>query len=259
MGVPTVPLSDLYSAAGAYISDRGGKVLLRTPVVAVRPTDSRVTLKFEGRQQDFHFAIMALPHLAASKVLPEDAAADELRAQMGHLETSPITGIHLWFDRQITDLDHAVLLDRTIQWMFHKSRFQPQRAEQAGSYVELVVSSSKALVERSRQEILALALRELNEFFPEVARSNLVKATVVKELHATFSVLPGADRFRPDTETAWARLFLAGDWTQTGWPATMEGAVRSGYVAAEAVMRAAESTRRFIAPDLTAAGLLRPR
>src|SRR6202023_659421 len=96
-------------------------------------------------------------------------------------------------------------------------------------------SSSKTLVEKSRQENIDLALSELREFFPEARNANLVKSTVIKEVHATYSPRPGVDHYRPASETVWPRVFLAGDWTATGWPATMEGAVRSGYAAAQRV------------------------
>jgi zeta-carotene desaturase len=163
----------------------------------------------------------------------------------------------LWFDRRITDLPHAVLLDRTIQWMFHKSQLLG-RDQNGGSYLELVVSSSKSLVEKSRNEIVELAVRELGDFFPGVREARLVKATVIKEVHATYSPAPSVDQHRPPSVTAWPRVFLAGDWTATGWPATMEGAVRSGYQAAEAVARAAGLRgRRFVVPDLPARGLMR--
>jgi zeta-carotene desaturase len=178
-------------------------------------------------------------------------------------EASPITGIHLWFDREITPLPHAVLLDRTIQWMFQKSRlhegrFNEDRAdERPGSYLELVVSASRSLVERSRQEIIDLALAELAEFFPAAKEAKLLKATVVKEVYATYSVVPGLDPYRPAFQTAWPRLFLAGDWTGTGWPATMEGAIRSGYLAAESLTQAAGAPQKILAPDLPARGLMR--
>jgi hypothetical protein len=210
--------------------------------------------------------------------------------------------VDLWFDRQISDLDHAVLLDRTIQWMFHKSRLQPMRTERlmeraaaerrknavhgasrgsearvdpapqgrrrmisAGepqsevpSYIELVVSSSKNLIDKSRAEIVELALKEVREFFPAARDANLVKSTVIKEVNATYSPRPGIDSHRPPATTGWPRIFLAGDWTATGWPATMEGAVRSGYLAAEAVAHAAGfKTARFISPDLPPAGFMR--
>jgi uncharacterized protein with NAD-binding domain and iron-sulfur cluster len=170
------------------------------------------------------------------------------------LSSSPITGIHLWFDREITLLEHAVLLERTIQWMFHKSKILAARKDSAqkGSYIELVVSASKTLVDKPRQEIIDMAVRELAEFFPSIREAKLTKATVVKEVHATFSPAPGSDAFRPSNVTPWPRLFLAGDWTATGWPATMEGAVRSGYDAAEAL-----SGKKFLISDLPAKGFMR--
>jgi len=154
---------------------------------------------------------------------------------------SPITGIHLWFDRPVTDLPHATLLDRTVQWMFNKAE---------GQYVQLVVSASRGLVEMSKQDVVAMALRELAEFFPEVARAKLEKAHVVKEIRATFSAAPGLESRRPPSRTGIPNLFLGGDWTKSGWPATMEGAVRSGYLAAEAVAEAAGASRRFLLPDI---------
>ena len=243
-----------------------------------------------------------------ARILPETSAAQPLREMLGRFESSPITGIHLWFDRQISDLDHAVLLDRTIQWMFHKSRLlscqgpgisNGQTGEQNGhagdealgdvgpavgrrqpggrdfaessdsrtasapkgrngSYVELVVSSSKVLVEKSRAEIIELALAELHEFIPAARKANLLKSTVIKEVHATYSPCPGIDLNRPRPETIWPRMFLAGDWIATGWPATMEGAVRGGYMAAESVAHIAGlRDASFLVPDLPASGLMR--
>ncbi len=119
------------------------------------------------------------------------------------------------------------------------------------------MSSSKTLVEKSKQEIVDLAVRELGDFFPAVREAKLVKSTVIKEVNATFSPAPGIDRFRPRAETSWPRVFLAGDWTATGWPATMEGAVRSGYLAAEALARTAGRGQKFLVPDLPAEGFMR--
>ena len=205
-------------------------------------------------------------------MLPDSGAAEPLRQALGRLETSPITGIHLWFDRQITDLDHAVLLDRTIQWMFHKSKLlsarptngrrQPDRG--GGARRRTAAMSSWWSVRRSlwstspANEIIELALAELREFFPGARSANLVKATVIKEVHATYSPGPGVDPYRPKPETVWPRVFLAGDWTATGWPATMEGAVRSGYTAAQCVARVGGiRDAAFLVPDLPAAGFMR--
>ncbi len=259
MGVPNVPLTELYGAAAEYIRARGGEVRLRTGVDAIQPQGNGVRLCINGGELVADYAISALPFQGLEKVLLQDDAAGPLRSMLGRFQTSPITGIHFWFDRQITALDHAVLLDRTIQWMFHKSKLHAQGSEQAhgGSYVELVVSSSKSLVDKPRNEILDLALSELGEFFPAVREAKVLKSTVIKEVHATYSALPRSDEYRPGNVTAWPRLFLAGDWTASGWPATMEGAVRSGYRAAEALLRFADHPRELLRPDLSPSGLMR--
>lgn len=267
MGIPTVPLTELYNRAGDYITARGGEVRFRTSAESFRAEFADVKLLLPGGEESYDFVIPAVPFDVLSRMLPDTSASEPLRQTLNRFETSPITGIHLWFDRQVTDLEHAVLLDRTIQWMFHKSKLLNGRTTGSGadagdsgsnSYVELVVSSSKTLVDKSRQEIIDLALAELREFFPGARDANLVKATVIKEVHATYSPRPGIESFRPSPETVWPRIFLAGDWTATGWPATMEGAVRSGYAAAQCVARVAgRRDAAFLVPDLQASGFMR--
>ncbi len=296
MGVPNIPLTDLYNRAGDYIRARGGEIHFRTSLETFSPSLSQVQIRMadkdEGtKEATVDYLVLALPFEALDRVLPQSADSAPLREKLTHFESSSITGIHLWFDRQISDLDHAVLLDRTIQWMFHKSRLlvtrsttagpAERRREQdreghdfsrampvllenralapgAGSYIELVVSSSKSLIDKSRAEIVDLALKEVREFFPAARAATLIKSTVIKEVRATYSPRPGIDAHRPQPVTAWPRVFLAGDWIATGWPATMEGAVRSGYLAAEALTRAAGvKAKKFLVPDLPATGFMR--
>jgi squalene-associated FAD-dependent desaturase len=258
MGLPSIPLSDLYGSAMEYVRARSGEVLLRSSVTAIGPKQDRIGVLTGGGEQQFDFAVLAAPFQNVASLLPADAASEPIKQQLAHFEPSSITGIHLWFDREISPLPHAVLLDRTIQWMFHKSKFHEGRElGTQGSYVELVVSASKSLVQKSREEILDLATRELAEFFPAVREAKLVKATVIKEIYATYAVLPGLDKFRPEARTQWPRIFLAGDWTATGWPATMEGAVRSGYLAAEALTEYLGRPRKFLVADLPATGLMK--
>jgi zeta-carotene desaturase len=263
MGLPSIPLSDLYGSAAEYIRARGGQVLLRSAVTAIGPKQSSVGVLSSAGEQQFDCVIVAAPFQSVASLLPADASAAPIKEQLKFLEGSPITGIHLWFDREITALPHAVLLDRTIQWMFHKSKFH-ERKENAsredagnGSYVELVVSASKSLVQKSREEILELAKRELAEFFPIVREAKVVKAAVIKEIYATYAILPGLDQHRPEAKTQWPGIFLAGDWTATGWPATMEGAVRSGYLAAEALTERLGQRQKFVVADLPATGLMK--
>jgi zeta-carotene desaturase len=130
-------------------------------------------------------------------------------------------------------------------------------AEKSGQYLQLVISASYDLLRKSREEIIDLCLKEVRQALPAAREAQLVKATVVKETAATFSPEPGVDQWRPAQETNTPGLFLAGDWTATGWPATMEGAVRSGYLAAEAVLRSTASPLKFLQPDLPVTGLSR--
>jgi squalene-associated FAD-dependent desaturase len=276
MGVPSIPLTALYNAAGDYIRARHGEIRFRNPLETFSPGPEQVQIRTTEAEGNYDYLILALPFESLDRVLPKTLEAAPLRESLTHFEHSPITGIHLWFDRQITDLDHAVLLDRTIQWMFHKSRLLDKDREghdfsravktstenrvsaPAGSYIELVVSASQSLTEKSRAEIVDLALKEVREFFPAAREATLIKSTVIKEVHAVYSPRPGIDAHRPPQSTPWPRVFLAGDWTATGWPATMEGAVRSGYLAAQALTRAAGiKDKTFLVPDLPASGLMR--
>ncbi len=230
MGIPAVPLAELY---GRFAS---APVRLRAPVEKVLAAGGRaagVVVNGERRSADFY--VLAVPFERAAGLVPE------LGFDLSRFEHSPITGIHLWFDRRVTELPHAALLGRTIQWFFDKGD---------GRYLQLVVSASRSLMEMGRAEVIALAVRELGEFLPEVGQARLMKAHVVKEARATFVASPGLDAARPVSKTRLKNLFLAGDWTRTGWPATMEGAVRSGYLAAEAATEAAGAARRFLLPDI---------
>lgn len=231
MGIPSVPLGDLY-AEHAWTRVPGVHVDLRTPVDEVHCEDDHVTGVATGNERvvaDFY--LLSAPFERIQKLIPA------LNIDLSAFDHSPITGIHLWFDRPVTDLPHATLLDRTIQWMFNK---------QDGKHIQLVVSASRALLDMGRNDVVSLALKELREFLPGMADAVLEQSHVVKEVRATFSATPGLETMRPGARTRFDNLFLSGDWTRSGWPATMEGAVRSGYIAAEAIASAAGSPKRFL-------------
>ncbi len=235
MGVPRVPLGELY-ATQAWERLPRVRLNFRAPVERIEIENGRAGAAIvQGERRTADYFVSAVPFERAPGLLPD------LPLDLAGFTHSPITGIHLWFDRPVTKLAHATLLDRTIQWMYNK---------EGGRYLQLVVSASRGLVEMSRQDVIRLAVSELAEFFPEVRRAKLENAHVVKELRATFSAVPGLESRRPPNRTAIPNLALAGDWTRSGWPATMEGAVRSGYLAAEVVLDAAGRPARILLPDI---------
>jgi squalene-associated FAD-dependent desaturase len=262
MGVPAVPLAELYDGCKVEIERRGGEVNLRMPVRAIHFRDGGVsTVEFDGGRQEFADGyVFAVPHEVLTDLLPEDVKQQEPSlAQLGNIKVSPITGVHFWFDREVMKEPFVTLLDTTTQWIFNKTALYGGK-NGAGTvksqYLQLVISASYDLLQKPRQEIIDLCLAEVRQALPSAVKANLLKATVIKEAAATFSPQPGVNRWRPKQQTSIQRMYLAGDWTDTGWPATMEGAVRSGYLAAEAVLRAAGTPKVILQPDLPPDGLV---
>jgi len=272
VGIPSVPLAELYKGCLDAVAAQGGEVMLRCGVRGIHIEGGRfVAAVLDDGSRVFADACMAaVPHDLVLALLPPDmsghgAALESLR----RIKTSPITGVHLWFDRSVMTEPFLTLLDHKTQWIFNKSLLsskvetngrmpRPMSGtasaaaveKEDGQYLQLVISASYDLVPRSRQEIIDFCMRDLADVLPAAREARLLKATVIKEVNATFSPEPGVDRWRPGQETAVRNLFLAGDWTRTGWPATMEGAVRSGYLAAESLLTGFGQPRRFLRPDL---------
>jgi squalene-associated FAD-dependent desaturase len=262
MGVPSVPLAELYDGCKAEIEKRGGEVSLRAPLRAIHLKQNGVeNVEFDrGRTETADAYVFALPHDALAELLPLDAREIEpALAHLGNIHVSPITGVHFWFDRQVMSEPFVTLLETTTQWIFNKTSLYGSTNGSStgkGQYLQLVISASYGLLQKSRQEIIDLCLKEVREALPAAREATLVKATVIKEAAATFSPQPGVDRWRPIQQTKIKGMFLAGDWTRTGWPATMEGAVRSGYLAAEAVLRVAGVTKKLLQDDLPPDGFV---
>jgi zeta-carotene desaturase len=264
MGVPAVPLANLYDGCKSEIERRGGEVILRAPVRGLKIENGELAgIRFdEGREETADTYIFAVPHTALVELLPESVKqSDPSLANLDKIKVAPITGVHFWFDRPVMTEPFVTLIDTTTQWIFNKTALYADsngagQNPASGQYLQLVISASYDLLQKSRQEIIDLCLTEVRQALPAVRNAELVKATVIKEAAATFSPEPGVDRWRPKQQTAVPRLFLAGDWTDTGWPATMEGAVRSGYLAAEALLRSEGTPRKFLQPDLAPDGFI---
>jgi squalene-associated FAD-dependent desaturase len=266
LGIPSQPLSEFYAAVAQQAEKQGTRLHVRTSIdrIAAMPDGTWTATASDGSVHRAGSLILALPFEQTARLLgtlAENAVQRQrILPAMEHFIHAPITTIHLWFDREITELDHAALLDTRIQWMFNKSRirrFEGGGAVEAGQYLELVISASFAEIHATREEILAAAVEELACFFPTVRGAKILRSGVLKEARATFSVVPGLDQYRPAPDAAGGNLYLAGDWTRTGWPSTMEGAVRSGRLAAEAVARGAGNQERLLSPDLAATGLMK--
>ncbi|HBL46331.1 hydroxysqualene dehydroxylase HpnE [uncultured Gimesia sp.] len=239
--IPTVPLEQLYGTViQEYLKQRGTKIALQTGVENIRIDGSNITgiqLR-DGIEIDCRQVVLAVPHQRVFDLLPAEFPGREKLVGIQQLESAPITSVHLWFDREITTLPHAVFVDMLSQWMFNRSRLMQNADSENGYYYQIVISASHQLTGSARQgrtqaEIIGAVIRELAQVWPEASTAELLHSRMVTEHQAVFSVQPGVEQLRPSQRTEVAGLYLAGDWTSTGWPATMEGAVRSGIQAAE--------------------------
>jgi squalene-associated FAD-dependent desaturase len=259
--VPTKPLADLFGRSlPDEIARLGVEVLtaqnvttlqaaahstvarsIGDPVAAVRIQTS------SGRQWQADHLISAVPWHAVGK-LTRDLPWDSPR-EWEAIPASAITGMHLWFDRQITQRPHAVLVGTLAQWLFRQPLAEP--SSPAGYYYQVVISASRAHRGESQQELVSQVMDELRHEFPLARQATLLRSKVVTDPQSVFSVSPEVERLRPQARTALPWFHLAGDWIRTGWPATMEGAVISGRMAAESVRRSEGRPGTAIDPGLT--------
>jgi len=180
--------------------------------------------------------VLPLDSRSLTALLPKSLRDEPFFGRIGQLDTSPIVNVHMWYDRRVTDMEFAAFLNTPMQWVFNKSKLWGQEGD--GQYLDISLSGAREFVEMRTRELVELFSREVQSLFPQARTAQLKRALVVKQRQATFAARPGVSRLRPGQRTPIANLFLAGDWTDTGWPATMESAVRSGVLAAREVLRA---------------------
>lgn len=240
IGVATVPLVRLYDGAVEAIRAVGGEVELGASVT--RLDEDGVELG-DGRRLDAGRVVCALPFERAVRVV--DVPGDARFVALSDAEHSPIVGVHLVFDRPVLAYPHAVLVDRGTHWLFRK--------DDEGRRVHAVISAADEWVGLDESEIVGRVVGDIAACVPESAAAKVEHARSVKEKRATFACTPAFERVRPAATHPDSRLVLAGDYTATGWPATMEGATRSGYVAAAAVLGVEAGS--MLAAELPPAGL----
>ena len=235
IGYSRVGLTSLTGGpAQRLLERRGAKVTLGKSVKSVRIEGEEVAgvELTDGSLIRADGYVSALPFDALLEVLPGETTHGPFFSRLKGLTSSPIVGIHLWYDRPVMDSDFVAVLDSPVQWVFNKSLITGADP-QGGQYVSVSVSGAWDVVDRPKEELRTLFAREMARIFPEAGKARIEKCLVVKQPQATFRSVPGVAEHRPPQDTPVRNLFIAGDWTDTGWPSTMEGAVRSGVLAAQ--------------------------
>ncbi|TWT58150.1 15-cis-phytoene desaturase [Thalassoglobus neptunius] len=258
--VPNRSLAEIYSsAARERMHGFGLNVELNTRLEELQGNQERICgARFRNCEQlveadDF---VLAVPPHQVGKLVSSEVASQLPIEQFEQIQTAPITSVHLWFDREITPLRHSVLVDRVGQWLFNRQDLTELAGDDVHRY-QVVVSDSRNFESKTNEEVINTVVDELKEIWPAAESATIVHARVITERRAVFSAVPGIDSLRPKQSTTIDNLFLAGDWTQTGWPATMEGAVRSGFLAAESLLRKYGLDRKVVVDDLPVSRLSR--
>lgn len=230
LALPCVGLSELYvDAAWSFVVRHGGRVHVNARVVGLERQHHGVcgVVLRDGQRVSCSAVVVAVPHHDITDLLPDD----ETLRRFSLVPSTPIVSIHLWFPHDVMKHEVVGLIGRRVQWVFNKRKIA--REEHPTGHISCVISGAEEFVELSNQQLIRLAvedLRTLHARFPEPTH-----AVVIREKRATFACTPDADRLRPSHRTSWANVFLAGDWTDTGLPATIEGAILSGERSAHLV------------------------
>jgi squalene-associated FAD-dependent desaturase len=243
VGYARVPLQRLHGDAAERALGAAG-VALRTKarVAALAPSDIGVAVSVEGATLEADAVVLAVPHDDAAELLP--AGALPASVDLAKLGASPIVNLHVVYDRKVTDLAFAAGVGTPVQWVFDRTS-SSGLAE--GQCLAVSLSGADEYLPRSVEELRAEFVPALCALFPAARSAEVRSFFVTREPRATFRGVPGTAAHRPGPVTAMPGLFLAGAWTDTGWPATMEGAVRSGRAAAQAALGAASAARARVA------------
>ena len=256
MGIATVPLLNLYDPADRLVTEAGGQILLGAGAHRLVFENGRITaVELDDQTRiDGDVFVSAVPFDRLACLSDTDLRkADTRLRSLDRFNTSPIIGIHLWFDRPVMRTPHLILTTSLLQWLFNKGN-DPQIG---GHYLHGVISAAHDVIDIPGRQIIEMVVAEVHKALPDARVAKLLYSKVIKEKRATFSVRPGVDRLRPAARGAIKNLYLAGDWCRTGWPATMEGAVRSGYLAANAVLQDTHQSTEGLVPDLPRSQLYR--
>jgi squalene-associated FAD-dependent desaturase len=236
IAVSSVGLSELCGpGAEQFLKARHGEIkknqLVSKIVIQNNKVEKIVLRDQTALTADYY--VSAVPFFILKNILDKNLMEMPFFAPIRHLETAPILSISLWFDRAVTDKEFVGLLDTEVQWVFNKSQILSLSGQEG--YLSLVISGAHAYMEKSNEKILNVCLKELGHCFPKSQNAKLLHWLIQRERHATLSPKIGYDQYRLPQKTPIGNFFLCGDWTQTGFPATIESAVLSGVKASEMI------------------------
>jgi squalene-associated FAD-dependent desaturase len=242
IGVPALPLGELHGDAGAnLLAKLGARVMMGTKVAAIEPGETGYRIELaQGEPLAADAVVLAVPHEKAAPLIPAGALPEQTVAGWAGLGASPIVNVHVIYDRPVMDLPFVAAIDSPVQWVFDRTRISG--LEQPGhQYLAISLSAADQYADTPVAELQEQFVPALAELFPAARDAEVAEFFVTRERRATFRQAPGSGALRPKAETLMPGLALAGAWTDTGWPDTMEGAVRSGLAAA-AQLKASLST-----------------
>jgi squalene-associated FAD-dependent desaturase len=235
IGISSVGLSDLYTkGAKDFIEARGGEIRHLAHVNKILLQDDKafaVELK-NGEKLTADYFISAVPPNILREMLDKEMCEKNF-SYLAKLQSSAIVSINLWFDRPVTERKFIGLIGTEIQWLFNKDAISV--TSKNSNHLALIISAANQYVGLTKNQLVELALRDLHKVMPQSLDAKLLHSTIVKERDATISHTVESDALRPDAKTAIAKFILAGDWTNTGLPATIESAVLSGKTAAQEI------------------------
>lgn len=237
IGYARVGLSSIAGVPGLrFIEDNGGTVMRGKTVRSLALDGDRIcgARLSDGTTLQADAYVSALPYETLLDLLPPKLATDPFFEPIAGLTSAPIVNVHLWYDRKVMEDAFIAFLDSPIQWVFNRSLIQGS-VNSPGQYVCISLSGAWEYIDRPKDELRKLFEEEMRRVFPLARGAAVQKSLIVKHPNATFRCVPGVARHRPSQVTPIDNLFLAGDWTDTDWPSTMEGAVRSGVYAARAL------------------------
>jgi squalene-associated FAD-dependent desaturase len=254
VSIPTAPLGDLYgTAVQQWMEASGIETRMSAGVQSVEMTEGRVSgvVLRNGERIAAERVVLAVPSQLVAGLLPEAERGRAEFARLEQMEWAPISSAHFWLDREAIPLPHAALVGYRSQWVFNRTRLQGTPiSEGTGWSYQVVISASRELDGENREAVLDGIVEELARIWPGVREARVLHRRLITEHRAALSMLPGVESLRPVQRTSIPGLYLAGDYTRTGWPSTMEGAVRSGYLAAEAILADTGHDAQVVRPDL---------